>query len=93
MNTFENLMETISNHLNQNLRQDYRKIWVQGYLNSNNVRFVFTVFNRDNIYRFAFLDLKNVRLPKGNSTQEEVDRITADFFSRVHSTVKEFLVD
>lgn len=86
-------MATISNYLNHNLRQEYRKIWVQGHLNSNNVRFVFTVFNMDNTYRFAFLDLKNVRLPKGTSTPEEVDQIIADFFGRIQPTVKEFLVD
>lgn len=86
-------MTTISNYLNQNLRSDYRKIWTQGHLNSNNVRFVFTVFNRDNTYRFSFLDLKNVRLPKNNSTQEELDAITSDFLSRVRPTVSEFLVD
>lgn len=93
MNTFEELMNVLSGYLNQHLNPNFRKIWVQGHLNSNNVRFVFTIFNSDNTYQMRFLDLKNVRLPKNNSTVEEINQITSHFLSRINPSVSEFIIE
>jgi hypothetical protein len=93
MNTFEELINVLSGYLNQHLNPEFRKIWVQSHLNSNNVRFVFTIFNSDNTYQMRFLDLKNVRLPKNTSTEEEINQITSHFLSSINPIVSEFITD
>jgi hypothetical protein len=73
MTNFETTLLILERRLNNRLRSEYSKIWVQGNNRPNATTLIFTIFDSSK-YSMEFITIRNFRnfKPDGNTEEESI---------------------